>query len=215
MTMNNIMTGAGTGAMTGGAIVPGWGHLIGGLVGGAAGGFMGKGDKSTPIQKKQKELIDQLMASLNGQGPYSNLFEASPEAFQKSFVDPAKKMFSNQIAPQIQQSYIANGQQRGTGMEDALTRAGVSMDDMLNQYYMNYMQKAQDRKLSGINNVLSQGAGAEAPISGMDSMLQGITGYAGSEDFGNALEGILSRRKGFSPNNELNINNNGTTGTGG
>lgn len=82
-----------------------------------------KGTKRSKLDKNKEQLINQLLASLSGEGQFSDLFAMDENAFQKSFVDPAKSMFSNQIAPQIQQSYIASGQQRGTGLDDTLTRS--------------------------------------------------------------------------------------------
>lgn len=189
-------SGAGSGAVggagTGSAFGP-WGSAIGGAAGGLLGGlFGGSGSKETSIQKKQRELVDQLLGSLNGKGPYSNLFTANEEDFQRSYVDPAKSRFQNQTAPQIQQSYIQSGQQRGTGLDDTLTRAGVDMDSLLNEAYMNYQQGAQNRQASAIGNILGQGAGAQPEQSGWQSALQGLGGYASSDSFGKDLEGILS-----------------------
>src|ERR1044072_7152085 len=105
--------------------------------GSIGGGFLaGRGSASpeTKMQKTQRKLVDQLLASLGGEGPDANLYNADENIFQKSFVEPALSKFNYQIAPQIQQQYIQSGQQRGTGLEDQLLRAGVDLDALLNQH---------------------------------------------------------------------------------
>lgn len=181
-TASNVISGASTGASMGSAAGP-WGALTGGVIGGAAGGFFGDRGKSTKRQKQQQELIDQLLSSLKGGGAYSDLFNMDENVFQKSYVEPAKAMFRNQIAPQIQQQYIASGQQRGTGMEDQLSRAGVEMDQLLNQQYAQMQQQAQERKMNAMNYILGSGEGQKDPISNMQSMGQGIGGYMQSDSF--------------------------------
>ena len=189
------LSGAATGA-TIGSVVPGVGTAIGaaagGLIGAIGGGLAGrKSSAETRLQKKKKELVDQLLGSLNGEGPYADLFKADEAAFEKSFAEPARARFRNQTSPQIQQSYIAGGQQRSTGLEDTLTRAGVDMDQLLNQYYMDYQQQAQNRKLNAITGLTG---GYQDPGRGQ-SLLgaagQGAAGYLSSESFGKDLESIL------------------------
>lgn len=199
MAWDDVATGAGTGAGIGGAlgsIIPGVGTAIGtgigGLLGGAAGGIFGrKGNEETNTQKKQRELVDQLLGSLNGNGPYSNLFSANPEDFERSFAEPARARFRNQTAPQIQQGYIAGGQQRSTGLEDTLARAGVDMDQLLNEHYMNYQQGVQNRQAGALNSILGQGPGASNPQSWQSAALQGAGGYLAGPGFGKDLEGIM------------------------
>jgi hypothetical protein len=152
------------------------------------------GNKETPMQGKQAELIDQLLSSLGGSGPFSDLFSTDEVAFQKSFVDPAKSLFSNQIAPQIQQEFIASGQQRGTGLEDTLTRAGVDLDQMLNSQFMNFQQQGQNRQLGAIDRILSQGAGAPAEQGGFEKFLGGLGGFGTSESLPRLLEQLTDRR---------------------
>jgi len=196
MAWGDVMSGAASGASIGTGIMPGWGTAIGGLVGGAAGGLLGRSDKETQMQKKQKELVDQMLASLNGQGPYSNLFNVDESTFQKSFVDPMKQKFSSQIAPQIQQSFIANGQQRGTGMQGNLTRAGVDMDQLLNQQYAQMQQQGQSNQMNMMNSILGMAPGAPTTPSAGQSIMQGIGGYLSSDNFGKDIQGIINR-KGF------------------
>ena len=226
--MADVLQGAGTGATAGaaiGSVIPGIGTAIGGaggaIIGALLSGLMGSKNEPTPIQAQQKQLLDQLLSGLKGEGQFANLFSTDQAAFQKSFVDPAKQMFKGQIAPQIQQSYIASGQQRGTGMEDTLARAGVDLDQLLNQNFMNFQQNAQNRQTTAIGSILGQGAGAPEQIGYGKAAMQGLAGYMSGDRFGNdignitqsfmnqknqtsqrlidrkAIQDQISRRKGF------------------
>ena len=195
MAAQSAMSGAGTGATIGSAFGP-MGSLVGGgiglLGGGLAGYLSSKRKQSTPIQDQQKQLIDQLMSSLQGEGgPYSDLFNMDEEAFNKSFRDPAMSRFRMQTAPQIQQQYIASGQQRGTGLEDSLARAGVDMDQMLNQQYASMQEAAKNRQLQGIGGILKQGAGPAEQISPFQGALEGGAGYLTSERGGQDIGNII------------------------
>lgn len=139
--------------------------------------------KESKMQKTQRKLVDRLIASLGGEGPYSDLFSSDENAFQKSFVNPAKERFNNQIAPQIQQQYLASGQQRGTGMSDQLLRAGVDLNSLLDQHYMDYIQQAQNRKANAISGILGAGSGSPTGQSTGDSMMSAGAGFLASDSF--------------------------------
>lgn len=189
------LSGAGTGAAIG-SVIPGIGTAIGagvgGLIGAVGGGLAGRRkSQETETQRKQRELVDEMLMSLRGEGPYSDLFTANEADFERSFAEPARQRFRTQTAPQIQQSYIAQGQQRSTGLDDTLARAGVDMDTLLNQQYMDYLQNAQTRKANAITGILGQGAGA-APEQGYgEAALQGLAGYAAKPEFQKSIEDIL------------------------
>ena len=188
--MADILNSALTGASLGSAIAPGIGTLIGGAGGAILGGLFSDRGGPTGRQQQQQQLIDQLLAGVKGEGQFANLFSMDNASFQKNFADPARNMFKSQIAPQIQQSFIQSGQQRGTGMDDQLLRAGVNMDDMLNQYLMQYQQGAQNRQMSGINAILGSGAGAQEAQTTGQAMMQGLGGYLTSGDFGKNVSGL-------------------------
>lgn len=156
-----------------------------------------RGQKATGLQKRKEALLDELLAGVKGQGPFANLFSASPEAFQQGFVDPAMSRFQNVIAPGIQQRYVGMGQQRGTGIQDELARAGVSLSDRLNEQYFNYQQGAQNRGIQAILSALGAQTGEGAPgMSAGEAAQQGIGGVLTSDKFGSALENIFSSAGG-------------------
>lgn len=151
----------------------------------------------TDLDRTKKDLINEILSSLKGNGPYSDLFSPNEDVFQKSIVEPAMSRFQNQIAPQIQQSYIASGQQRNTGLEDTLARAGVDLDQMINEQYMNFYQNAQNMRQNAIGNILGQQgpqpqAYQQAPQpSFLQSAGQGLSGYASGTGFKDDLSSIL------------------------
>lgn len=172
-------------------------------------------NKETKSQRQKRHLVDDLLKSLKGKGSYSDLFKNDEAAFQKSFVDPAKSTFQNQIAPKIQQQYIANGQQRGTGLDDQLLRAGVDLDSILNQHYMDFYQKGQDRKQNALNSALGvpsvpNGGGYQGQPSASGALYQGGTAFLNSKTFSNSVdeyfkdqkttpENTVEPRKGYEP----------------
>lgn len=152
--------------------------------GNIAGGILARGGNTqTSMQRTQRKLVDNLLASLNGGGQYGSLFSTSEADFNKSFREPAMANFRNRTAPQIQQEYIANGQQRGTGLDDTLTRAGVDLDSLLNQHFAQFQQGAQNRQQNTISGILGMGAGAPNPVSAGGAAMQGAGAYLNSSLF--------------------------------
>ena len=168
-----------------------------GAGGSALGGIFGRGrGKETAIQGQQRMAIDDILAGIKGEGPYASLFAADQEAFQRSYVDPAKSRFEKQIAPQIQQEFIASGQQRGTGLDDTLSRAGVDLDMLLNQQYGQFQENALQRQLGALGGVLGSGAGAPVGQSVGSAAGQGLAGFFASPGFSTGLSGILDAYSG-------------------
>ena len=204
MAFSDIAQGASTGATAGGtigSIIPGVGTAIGALGGGALGGVLGglfgrSKPRETQIQQQQRELVDQLLGSLKGNGPYSNLFQANPADFERTYAEPARARFQNITAPAIQQQYIQYGQQRGTPLQDTLTRAGVDMDQLLNEQYIKYLQGKESNQSTAIGNILGQSAGVLPQQDLGEAALQGLGGYLGSESFPSNLEMLLKSFQG-------------------
>lgn len=176
-------------------------------IGSIGGGIFSRGrGQETPIQGRQRQTIDDLLASLSGGGPYSDLFNPNEEMFQKGFVDPARQRFETQISPQIQQSYISQGQQRGTGIDDTLTRAGVDMNQQLNQIWAGMIDQANNRKFQGINSILGMNQGAQQDQPFGQAFQQAAGGYlsgGGAEDIGSIIGRLLrGSQQQPTPNNQ-------------
>ncbi len=184
-----------------------WGPALISAAGSIGSGWLSgqsQAPKETKMQKTQRKLIDQLINSLTGDGPYSDLFNADESTFQKSFVDPAQSLFKNKLAPQIQQQYIASGQQRGTGLEDQLLRAGVDLDSLLNQHLMEFQQGAMNRKQNTINSILGSGSGAPNQTTGTQDLLGGLSGYLSSQGFADTAGSIFKNNNSTSPSSAPN-----------
>ena len=157
--------------------------------------------KRSKRQKQKDALIDDLIASVRGEGPFTDLFEMDEAAFQKSVVDPAMSRFKNQTAPQIQQSFVASGQHRGTALDDTLTRAGVDLDQLINQQYLEFQSQGRDRKGSAIDSILNQGDGPERKLSTGDKVREGGAAFLTGDSFEERLDRILdSASRGNSQN---------------
>lgn len=178
--------------------------LSGGL---SAAGSIGSGllgrrkGTETGEQKRDRAIIDQILQGISGEGQFADLFGADEDIFNRLYGDPARSRFQNQTAPQIQQEFIASGQQRGTGLEDTLTRAGVDMDTLLNQQFGQFQQGAQDRQASALSGILGQRTGAQPRQSFGSALGESASGFVGSNAFEESLKGLIQGfkdRKGFS-----------------
>lgn len=159
--------------------------------------------KESKIERRKRKLIDDLLYSLkNPDGAFSDLYESDEDIFQKYYVDPAKSRFENEIAPSIQRKYIAMGQDYGSGLQDSLTRAGVDMDQLLNQEYMKFQQESLNRRQNTINNILGVPPGptpqnipqpqqSNVDYSTSGALKQGAAGYLSSDSFRNSIEDML------------------------
>lgn len=143
------------------------------------------------FMKRRNQLIDELLASLEGKGKFADFFKQDEETFKKTFVDPAKQMFSEQITPQIQQRAIAEGSQRSSSTEDKLARAGVDLDQMLAQNYASFQQQGQDRFMNMLSSILGTpgpGAMAASPTPA-SAFAGGAAGFLSSPAFAAMLQG--------------------------
>jgi hypothetical protein len=167
--------------------------------------------QETPIQGQQRETIDQILRSLKGQGPFSDLFNTSNEAFQQSYVQPAKQLFESQIAPSIQQSFIAGGpagnaRTSSTALQDSLARAGIDLDQMLNQQFAQFQQQGQNRQLGALQSILDQSPGAlQQNQSRLSGGLEGLASFFGGPSGAEALSGLFRNRSGN--NNQISRSN--------
>ncbi|MEK9713880.1 MAG: hypothetical protein VW258_15050 [Thalassolituus sp.] len=175
------------------AFLPLFNAAIGGIAGAAS------GNKVTPDQQRRQRILDELVRSLTGEGgSFDDLFRLDDEAFQRSFVDPAKQLFRDQIAPEIQQSFIASGQQRGTGLDDQLTRAGVDLDQILNQQFAQMQENAMERKLRALGLAAQGESGVPASESAFERFLKGaagsLTSSSSGDQFGEVFSNLFSGR---------------------
>jgi hypothetical protein len=100
--------------------------------------------------------------------------------------------------------------QRGTGLEDSLNRAGVDLNQMLNENYYKFQQDALNRKQNAINSILNTSYGqGQRGQSAFEAGAQGFGGFLGEQkDLGKDLYGffndLFSKNQ---PNSALNAAN--------
>lgn len=160
----------------------------------SVGGGLFGGQKETPIQGQQRNIIELLMQGLSGEGPFADLFKNDEAFFQKSYVEPALSQFENKIAPQIQQQFIQSGLQRGSGLDSALTQAGIDMNQLLSQLRGQMQQGAQNRASSAISHILGQNAGVPEQSLG-EKLGQSLAGYASGQGARQTLENLFQPRQ--------------------
>ncbi len=160
------------------------GPILGGLASGAAGGLFSKfGTKQRDTTPKfQKQLIDQLLQGLQGQGPLASMFQTDQGAFQTSVADPLLQQFQQQTAPEIQQKFIASGQQRGTPLESSLTRAGTDVQSKINELFLPFQQGAQNRQQQAIQQLLGFSPSSETDITPFGGAAAGFLQSGGIEN---------------------------------
>lgn len=176
---------------------PGTAALIASAIsasGSIAGGILGNpGNQETKMERTKRKLVDRLVASLSGGGDFAGLYANDEDTFNKSFREPAMANFRNRTAPEIQQQFVASGQQRSSGLDDQLLRAGVDLDQLLNSHMMDYQQRGLDRKQNTIGAIMGVGPGASNPMSTGQAAAQGLGGYLTSDAFTNQVQ------QGFKP----------------
>lgn len=178
-----------------------WAAAIPAAINAAAsiGGSLLNRGSETRLDKQKRSLIDDLLASLKGQGSFNDLFSTDEAAFQKGVVDPYMSRFNNQIAPQIQQQYISNGQQNSSSLQDTLTRAGVDLNSLINEKYLDFRNQGQNRQSNAISNILGQ-SGLSSNQSLGSAAAEGTSGYLSSngarDDIGNILNSFKNRPPG-------------------
>lgn len=174
--------------------------------GSITGGILGRAKpKESKMERTKRHLVDKLISSLNGKGPYSDLYSYDEDTFRKSFIDPAMSRFKNQIAPQIQQQYIATGQQGGTNLDDQLLRAGVDLNSMLDQYQFQAQEGAQNRKQNTINSILGGGSGAPRGPSMGDAFQDATAGYLSSGAFRDTVGDVMKQYTNQTPQSSQGV----------
>lgn len=156
------------------------------------------GTKQEPVQREafQRQLIDQILQGVQGEGPFANLFQADQGVFQQSIVDPLLQQFQTQTAPGIQQRFIASGQQRGTPLETALARGGLNVQNDINKLFLPFQQGAQNRQSSAINQLLG------LPSPGTQSSITPLGGALAGLQSSNAIPDLIQSLFGSSSNNQ-------------
>ena len=151
----------------------------------------GTSTKEVKKPKFQRDLIDQVLQGVRGEGEFANLFSSDQEGFQKSVADPLLEQFRTQTAPQIQQSFIQSGQQRGTPLESSLARAGLDVQGQINQLFQQFQNQGQNRQANAINSLI--GIPQPQTTSGLTTTGAAIKGFESSKALPDIVQGILEK----------------------
>jgi len=133
-----------------------------------------RGSPLTDIQKNQNNIIELIMQAVRGEGPLAGLINADENAFQQSVANPLLNQFQNQTVPAIQQSFIKNRLQGGTGINDAIARSGINLQDMINKNLLDY-QSSRENNLVNLLNAALKAQGNE-PKQGESAFTGGLRG---------------------------------------
>lgn len=148
-------------------------------------------DKAGKPPKFQRKLIDQVLQGLQGTGPFADLFSGGEDAFKKSISDPLLQKFRTQTAPNIQQSFIASGQQRGSPLDVALARGGLDVQGQIDQLFLPFQQQKDAAKQNAINSILGFGVPGGTtgitPLGGAAAGFQSAGGFNTLFDFLNTF----------------------------
>lgn len=201
-----------SGAMSGASIGSSFGP-IGTGVGAVAGGLLGlfgskkKKKKSKPINTldpRQQQLYDQYIQSLQGKGPFSDMYnfdaQGYNDVFDKTIGRQAYRNFNENIIPGITGQFRSNNLMNSSYAGDALSRAGRDVQENLDaQRSANIFagqQQANLNKQNAINNILGmQTFAMKQPQQGspgtIDQILGTLAPRAG-EWFADYLKGMGS-----------------------
>jgi hypothetical protein len=188
------ISGGASGAASGFAA----GGPIGGVIGGVAGLFGGlfggskkkKKKKISTLDKNQQKINESQFQSLNGEGPWADLYNYDPEkanaVFDQTIGNPAYRNFQENVVPKITGSFRSNGLMNSSYAGDALSKAGRDVQESLNGQRTKYLydteNAAKGSKQNAIENYQNRQTFAydqAAPSGGggfnIDSILQSIT----------------------------------------
>lgn len=188
LLQNNLGQGA---EVYGGQLTPGASDIQS-QVFGAAGDWMSELGQGQDYGRASRGVINRFASgapSMTATAPgavsternqYASPYDAQgdQEYWQKAFVDPAMKQWSERIAPQVQEKFIANNIASSSGANNALSRsAGDMMTNLTGQLagiMQGNKQTADQRAFSGeenyINRLLGTGEAAADRQMGAQSL---------------------------------------------
>lgn len=193
----SAVSGAASGAATGSMFGP-WGTAAGAIIGGAAGLFgSGKKKKKKPkristLDPQQQALYDDYVASIRGEGSFSDMYNFDAEGYNKVFDQtigrPAYRNFEENIIPGITGQFRSNNLMNSSYTGEALGRAGRNVQENLDAQRSSNIfqgqQQANVNKQNAVNNILNmntfdwQKPSPQSPSS-IDQILKSLGPAAG------------------------------------
>ena len=195
LDLGSAGAGAVSGAYAGSTFGP-IGTGVGALVGGVAGLFGSKKKKKpkkrSTLDPQQQALYDDYVASIRGEGSFSDLYnfdaDGYNDVFDKTVGRPAYRNFNENIVPQITGQFRSNNLMNSSYAGESLSRAGrdvqESLDAQRSANVFSGQQQAKQNKQGAIDKVLGTQTfaydkpGAENP-STVDQILGSLAPEAG------------------------------------
>lgn len=221
--MAKLSAGGGiTGAISGGSAGSAFGPIgtgIGAVVGGITGLFGGKKKKKkkqiSTLDPQQRELYNQQIAGLSGQGQFADLynFDANQanQVFDQNVSRPAYRNFEENVIPKITGQFRGQNLQNSSYLGQDLSRAGRNVQEGLDAQRASLQFQGQENARSNRQNALDkimnmqtfayQKPGAQTP-SVIDQVLNSVGPSAG-EWFADYLRGSGKQGSALAPKGAL------------
>lgn len=133
---------------------------------------------TSPLQDQLLELIRQGLES--GEGPFAEMFGSfNEQSFNQGVRNPALKNLQEQTIPGILEKYGGGGMRGGSGMRNALTKAGVDLESQLAQLQYGAQQQQTQNRLQGLNLGLGTQQVQNFYKPGTEGLLQSFSKGAG------------------------------------
>lgn len=205
-------SGAVTGAYAGSAFGP-IGTAAGGIFGGVTGLFSGgkkkKPKKISTLDPHQEEIYGRYRQSLEGQGPYADLYNfdeaGANKVFDETIAKYANRNFNEKTAPTITGAYRQSNLMNSSYSADALAKAGrdvnESLDAQRSKYIYEGQTEAKKAKRDAIRDILDRKTfDWEKPEEEAPGVFDSIVGGLG-KDAGDWLSGYIkdSNKAGAGP----------------
>ncbi len=196
---SGALSGAATGAALG-SFIPVLGTAVGGIGGAIIGGLSGLfGSKKKKMKRKstldpqQRQLYNDYVAGLRGQGPNAGMFSHDADAANKNFdlnvANPAYRQYRENVIPNITGQFRNNNIGNSSYTGEALSRHGRDIQESLNaarsQMHTEGKRYADQNRLSGMNTILGTNTFdyKQPSGSGIDNILGQLAPKAGEYIF--------------------------------
>ncbi len=214
------LTSTASGAASGAPAGP-WGAVGGGAVGFVSSLFGGKKKKKkkpktiSTLDPMQQGVYKDYVASLRGEGPFSDLYnfdaEGANNVFDQNIARPAYRGYQENVVPKITGQFRQNNLQNSSYAAESLSRAGRDVQESLDakRAEMQFLgqQNAQTAKRNAIPDILNRTTfdyqnRTQKPPSAIDQILGKVVPEAG-----NYLADFVRSKGGGSGSNNSNLNN--------
>lgn len=144
-------------------------------------GTKGKVKTAKATSALQDQLLDLIRQGLqSGEGPLADIFGKFNEgAFQQGVREPALKQLREETIPGILNKYGGGGMRGGSGMRNALAKAGSDLEAQLAQLMYGAQQQQVENRLKGLNLGLGTQQVQNFYKPGTEGSLQGFVRGAG------------------------------------